>query len=422
MNDQCLTPSVSILIVNYNGKKYLKNLFKSILEQSYSDFEILFFDNDSQDHSLDYLKDKILTSSRLKDVTSIFQSTKNLGFAKPNNQMSKIAKGKYLLFINNDMFLHKNALSNMIKVIQKNYFIAGVAPKIYLSKYLPMKIFDSVGICMDRSGSPYNRGIGQIDLGQYDYEEEVLGPCFACCLIKKDLFLQNGGLDSSYFAYFEDVDWDFRTRKEGYLFYSSPKAISFHLHSGTSNRQSYAWKYRLIFRNYLRTVMKTFGKRSSMRIIVCKINDLVSVMVNSKTPREIKITISKILVNFIFVDWWLYGLRRPNNRKYFINEIADEELFRFGDWEPSEFFNPETYKSDINLSMLDFIVMRKNNFQVNEKMVGTWQKMKKSFYCAVPNKLWKEKFDKFVSMYLNSHLRKKELDSISDSLFSTRLK
>ena len=408
-----IKPLVSIIIVNYNGIVFIPKLLRSIKKQSCNRYEVLIVDNNSRDNSLEVIKqetEKLKFSHRFK----ILNLKRNVGFASANNRAAAIAKGEYLLFLNNDTTLHEDAIKEMVRTIQKDYFCAGVAPKMYLSRYLPRLIFDSLGICINNMGSPYNRGIGQIDLGQYDQVEEVMGVCYACCLVRKDIYRITGGLDNSYFAYFEDVDWCFRTRKSGYIFLSCPKAIVYHFHSGTTSVQSYAWKYYLIFRNYLRTATKTFGKRNSLRIITRKLRDILLTIVKPEELRPMRLAMFKVLANYLLIDWWVYGFKRIGTRRHFINEIPDWEIFAFGANEPSNFFNPKTYTSNLGMPMLDFIIKRKNWISPSNLMINKWNSLKASYYCSQETSLWNKQFNQFLATYFSPY-RMENLSGLKQS-------
>ena len=80
-------PLFSIIIINYNGSKHLKECLDSIEKQSYKNFEIIFVDNNSKDDSVKIVKN---ISSRIK----IIKNSLNLGFAEANNQGIKVSKGE----------------------------------------------------------------------------------------------------------------------------------------------------------------------------------------------------------------------------------------------------------------------------------------------------------------------------------------
>src|SRR3989338_4604899 len=89
------SPPVSLIIVNYNGKSYLKTCLESLSKVIYKNLEIIVVDNNSSDGSIEFL---------IKNYPSIItlKLDKNYGFAKPNNMAAKLAKGDFLLFLNND--------------------------------------------------------------------------------------------------------------------------------------------------------------------------------------------------------------------------------------------------------------------------------------------------------------------------------
>ena len=99
-----LVIDVSIIIPHYNNKKILENCIKSILEISYSNYEIIIVDNNSTDHSADLVKEQF-------PKVNLISSHTNLGYAGGCNLGSKHAKGEYLLFLNNIVLCAPNLLA-----------------------------------------------------------------------------------------------------------------------------------------------------------------------------------------------------------------------------------------------------------------------------------------------------------------------
>src|SRR3989338_4549219 len=122
---------VSIVIINYNGKTFLKNLFESIFKQNYSNIEIIFVDNGSKDESIQFMENEIFPKYDLKKITKIIELGKNFGFAPANNIAVRQAKCEYILFLNNDTTLMIDSISEMVKTLEKDFFCAGVTPKTY---------------------------------------------------------------------------------------------------------------------------------------------------------------------------------------------------------------------------------------------------------------------------------------------------
>ena len=260
---------VDVITLNYNGKKYLTKLFNSLANQTYRNVKVTMVDNGSSDKSVEYVRDNF-------PWVNLIVSKKNLFFSRGNNLAVSKTNGEYIFFLNNDTVIKEDAIENMINTIKKygKYQIAGVSAKMLFDK--DKKIIDSIGTAIVSSGSPFNRGIGQIDIGQYDNEEEIFGACFGAAMVRRNIYKKTvGRLDNSYFGYFEDVDWCLRARNLGYKIYSSPKAIVYHDHSGSSKKNSYNWKYYLIQRNFIRTIVKNFEFTRAIRKTALKIIVLV---------------------------------------------------------------------------------------------------------------------------------------------------
>ena len=118
----------SVIIVNYNGKKYIDALFDSLkkLESPEVNFEVIFVDNNSQDDSIDYLEKKYIP---IFNNLKLVKSKVNTGFAGGNNLGVKNAEGKYVIFLNNDTAVEKDWLKNTISCI-KNTEAGIVASKL----------------------------------------------------------------------------------------------------------------------------------------------------------------------------------------------------------------------------------------------------------------------------------------------------
>lgn len=91
-------PSVSIIILNYNGKDYIEQCISSVLKTNYPNFEVILVDNASTDNSIELIEESFKNDLRLK----IFRNSANLGFATGNNIGFENATGSYVAFLNND--------------------------------------------------------------------------------------------------------------------------------------------------------------------------------------------------------------------------------------------------------------------------------------------------------------------------------
>ena len=110
------TPLISILVNCYNGEKFLYYAIKSILDQSYKNWEIIFFDNKSSDNSLNIIK-----KFKNKKIKIFRNKTKNIfSLYKARNLALKKTKGDLIAFLDTDDTWNKNKLSTQVKILQKN--------------------------------------------------------------------------------------------------------------------------------------------------------------------------------------------------------------------------------------------------------------------------------------------------------------
>ncbi len=159
-----MLPLVSIVIPNWNGKKYLKDFISSLETQSYANMEIRVVDNASEDDSIEYLQTNF---SEVK----IIKHNDNLGFGAANNTAIKAAQGKYLMMLNNDTKLEPNCIEELIKAIEKDETYGACASKILLE--FEDNILDVAGIAVCLDGLAIGRG--RLESGtKFNDEEDII--------------------------------------------------------------------------------------------------------------------------------------------------------------------------------------------------------------------------------------------------------
>jgi len=232
-------PLVSIIILNRNGIHHLKRLFKDFKANiQYPSYEIILVDNASTDESLSFLE-KIAEDLPL----IIIKNNKNKNFSQANNQASKVAKGDYLLLLNNDVEPTYGWLNMMMQSALKSYEIGAVGARLIypdcsqspLNKHNSYKI-QHTGIAFKIEEGfikPYNMSNG--DPFDENDNSEKLRPAVtaAALLIKKDKYEEVNGLDEGYDYGYEDVDLCLKLLKAGYNNIYCPQALLFHYEFGT---------------------------------------------------------------------------------------------------------------------------------------------------------------------------------------------
>jgi N-acetylglucosaminyl-diphospho-decaprenol L-rhamnosyltransferase len=220
-------PTISVIIVNYNGARWLTGCLSALTDDSTVSREIILVDNASSDESLEIAR-------RYPDVR-IAAQTRNLGFAAGNNAGARLARGEWLGFLNNDTVPRPGWLAALRRALDSDRTTALAAARlVYLHD---PSIIDSAGDGWTRSGGAFKRGHGQ-PATRYDRPAEVFGACGAAFMIARRVFDELDGFDENLFLAFEDVDLSYRARLLGYRCVFVPEAVVEHAGSATLGRLS----------------------------------------------------------------------------------------------------------------------------------------------------------------------------------------
>jgi len=211
--------NVSIVIVNWNGKKFLTACFDSLRNQAYQPNSIILVDNGSIDDSVEHVK-------RHYPEVKIIALSNNLGFCKANNIAIKSIDSKYIALLNNDTVAHPMWLKNLVQALESNPKAGFAASKMLL--YKNPNIIDRAGDAYTRAGTGFLRGRGLPALNNYDRLEWVFGACAGAAMYRSDIFNDIGVFDEDFFLLYEDVDLSFRAQLKGYKCLYVPDAIVYH--------------------------------------------------------------------------------------------------------------------------------------------------------------------------------------------------
>lgn len=243
-----MRPILSIIIVNYNTKKLIKNCLSSIIkndkrldfsgklidpkEEELVPTEIIVIDNGSSDGSVKYVKSQ---KSKIKKL-EIISNNNNLGFAKANNQGIKVAKGEYLLLLNSDTIVPEAAISQTLFWLASHPEAAVVGCKLLNQDKSDQGSYGSfpdlwtvfLMLFLEKFfGSSRVRTSGN-RIRQVDW---LVG---AFLMVRKYAFDQAGLLDEKIFMYMEEVEWFYRLKKNGLKSFFYPNAKIIHLGGGSS--------------------------------------------------------------------------------------------------------------------------------------------------------------------------------------------
>jgi GT2 family glycosyltransferase len=214
-------PLVTLITPNLNGRCHLEALLDSVREQGVpaDQLEVIVVDNGSTDGSTELVRDRF-------PWARVLRNEENVGFARANNQGAREAAGKYLALVNNDIRLDRAWLRTMLAARQaETAETACVASRILSWNG---STIDFVGGTMAFNGVGFNTDFGAPAIAPRTYPGELLFASGAAMLVDRDVFLEVGGFDDDYFAYYEDVDFGWRLWLLGFRVVFCPEAVAYH--------------------------------------------------------------------------------------------------------------------------------------------------------------------------------------------------
>ena len=277
-------PKVSIIIPHYNGIDILDDCLTSLQQSTYANIEIIVIDNASKDGSPEIIHQHFPDIILLKNKT-------NEGFAGGCNRGASQAKGKYLLFLNNDTTQEPDWIEPLVNCLEKEEVIGAVQPKIL--NYFEKNLFDYAGGSgghMDILCFPFARGRifteQEIDTGQYNASEKVFWASGTAIMVRKDLFIKAEEFDNTFFAHMEEIDLCWRLNMLGYEIWAEPRSVIYHKNATTLPMYSLK-KYYLNHRN-------------SMYMMCSNYSILLTIYL---FPLRIALEISAIFYALVKLDW-----------------------------------------------------------------------------------------------------------------------
>jgi GT2 family glycosyltransferase len=224
-----LAPEFSVIIVNWNARRYLPACLEGVRGQRLPPREVIVLDNASSDDSVDYLR------VRHPEV-KLIALERNLGFAAANNLGVRQALGDWVVLLNPDAFPEPGWLAGFAAAIGEAPEAGCFAGKLVAAD--DSRRIDGTGDLYHVSGLAWRRDHGRLEGASPRPAGTVFSACGASAAYRRDLFLELGGFDESFFCYMEDVDLGFRLRLRGHDCRYVPQARARHVGSGTTGRRS----------------------------------------------------------------------------------------------------------------------------------------------------------------------------------------
>lgn len=233
-------PFVSVIILNFNGKKYLKDCLSSVLGTDYQNFEVILVDNASTDGSLDLVEKLFGNDKRLK----IIKNRLNLGFSGGNNEGFKHAMGDYIAFLNNDTIVDPHWLAHLVDTMQRDKTI-GLAQSLLLE--ISGKEIQLAGwLFSDYLSFQHTILEGVASNTNFPLIFEVSFASGAAMIIRRDLVNEIGLFDPNIPFYYDDTLLSFKTWLAGKRVVAIPKSKVRHVWGGTMRGDTYVAAFHLL--------------------------------------------------------------------------------------------------------------------------------------------------------------------------------
>jgi len=249
------TDFTSIIILNYNGTKFLQDCIDSIIRETNSPYEIIVVDNNSPDNSGE------LFSKKFPEIKFILNEN-NVGVPEGLNIGIKNSSGDFVVLLNNDLIVMPNWLTNFFKAYEKT------GNALYQPKSLKFRdpsVLDGTGCMINLFGFGFARNKGVKDEGKYSKQEEISYASGTCMFAPKKIFDEIGYFDPTFFAYHEELDLGWRARIFGYRSYYVPQAIIHH--HGSAHWKWSPQVFYLLERNRWLVLLKNYSLSTLLRLL-----------------------------------------------------------------------------------------------------------------------------------------------------------
>jgi GT2 family glycosyltransferase len=254
------TPRVSVVVVTYNGREHLDAVFGSLRAQDWpaDALELLCVDNGSADGSREHL------AAAYPEVR-VEALGRNTGFAGGCNAGARAATGELLCFINDDMRAEPGWVRAMVGPLLADPDLGATGGKVLSWDGATV---DFAGAVMNFEGRGGQVGFGEPNQpGRHDRGGPMLFANGGSLAIRRDRFLDVGGFDEDFFAYYEDVDLGWRLWLYGHGVRFVPEAVTYHRHHGTSAKLPQG-KLRVLYeRNALLAAVKNYEAANLGRVL-----------------------------------------------------------------------------------------------------------------------------------------------------------
>lgn len=334
---------VAVVILNWNGKKYLAQFLPFLLQSTYVGLKVYVADNGSTDGSIAFLQETFPT-------VKIIDNQKNYGFAGGYNHALQSIPEEYIVLLNSDIEVAARWIEPAMELFLSDANIGAIQPKILdYKKKSSFEYAGAAGGWIDRLGYPFSKGrifdVLEKDEGQYNQSEPIFWASGAAMFIRKSAFQKAGGFDDYFFAHQEEIDLCWRMQKAGYKILSCPDSVVYHIGGGTLSKDN-PKKIYLNFRNNLIMLWKNLSNSEILWILPMRFAlDAISAWKNLLSGQP-AFFIAIMKAHFSFFKWLLFDRKHG---VYFKNNHVEPKGIYKGSIVWQHFIKGKTKFSEIIL-------------------------------------------------------------------------
>jgi len=314
-------PKVSVIVINYNGKHYLRRCLSSLDRTNYprDRYDVLLVDNCSSDDSVDFVETNF-------PWVKLIPFKKNYGFGKGNNKGVEYAIGDYVVFLNNDTKVTTDWLIELVGMALQHAVPICASKTLFMNNHNLIHYGGAKFTVNGRScGVAFSRQNCEVLSGFYTGY-----PCAAAMLIRRDVFFEIGEFDEDYFACLDDTDLGWRAWLFGYRVLYCPSSVVYHVVSGSTGMSRIS-PIRAFHgtKNALMNILKNFEPKQLVQgLFLAGIFDFVEFLLLTKR-RDIECSKNKVKAYF----WVVKNLRLIIKKRRVIQNkrcVSDKWLLNNG--------------------------------------------------------------------------------------------
>jgi GT2 family glycosyltransferase len=267
-----MTMLVSIVLINFNGLRDLPDCLDSIKRQDYENVEFIAVDNLSTDGSrellLEFASDPENAGRFSAGSPRVIANTGNMGFSSALNGGIREAAGDLIVSLNTDIVLEPSYVSEMASVFGDPEVGSAAGKLLRFPPGGDDNSIDSAGHVVFRNRLAENRGEGEPGATAFNEPARVFGTCGAAAMYSRrmleDIKVGSEYFDESFFAFWEDLDVDWRAALRGWKCMYNPRAVGYHRRGGAGYRKSLIVEYHNYKNRYL-LIIKNDSARYLLR-------------------------------------------------------------------------------------------------------------------------------------------------------------